>query len=176
MVLGEALSRFGKPTARHSGPHGEMRENVFVLRPDQISDAAEWVASHRSMPPIDLGYGWTWPTLRVTVSYLFTLVDPLTGTTLPHQGPEHYGGQGFDGYCASGLGESRMNVGLSNEKCWCYVALSFPYEEATEAFWAFVGQLQDRLPFRLSGKHWTRWRLNRAGTAYNNRKIQPPRG
>lgn len=174
-MLGEARSRFGKPTARKTGPYGEMRDNAFMLRSDQVADAAEWVASHRSMPPIDLGYGWVWPSLRVRLSVLFTLVDPLTGTTLPYQGTEHYGGQGFDGYCASGLGESRMNVGLTNGKCWCYVALSFPFEEATEELWAYVGQLQRFLPFKLSDKHWTRWQLNKAGTAYFNRKIQPPR-
>jgi hypothetical protein len=174
-VLREARSRFGKPERRQTGPHGEMRENAFMLRFDQISDIADWVAD-RPMPPIDLGYGWTWPTLRATVSLLFTLVDPLTDADLPYQGTEHYGGQGFDGYCASGLGESRMNVGLTNEKCWCYVALSFPFEEATEAFWAYVERLQRHLPFKLSDKHWTRWQLNKAGTAYRNRKIQPPPG
>jgi hypothetical protein len=174
-VLGEARSRLGEPKPRQTGPHGEMRENAFMLRPDQISDTADWVA-HRPLPPIDLGYGWTWPTLRATLSLLFTLVDPSTGAALPYQGAEHYGGQGFDGYCASGLGESRMNVGLTNEKCSCYVALSFPFEEPTEAFWACVEQLQRRLPFSFSDKHWTRWQLNKAGTAYRNRKIQPPRG
>jgi hypothetical protein len=174
-VLGEARTRLGEPTAQQSGPHGEMRENVFPLRPDQVSDAAEWVASHKSMPPIDLGYGWTWPTLRAMISSHFTLLDPVTGANLPFQGTAFYGGQGFDGYCASGLGESRMNLGLTNEKCWCYVALSFPWEEATDEFWAYADQLQSRLPFRFSGKHWARWQLNKAGTAYYSRKIRPPR-
>jgi len=172
-LLAEVRSRFGKPVAQQTGPYGEMRENAFMLTPDQISETAGWLESHRSVP-IDLGYGWTWPTLRTTVSLLFTLVDPLTGTTLPNQGTERYGSQGFDGYCASGLGESRMNLGLTNEKCWCYVALSFPFEEATGEFWAYAEQLRRRLPFKLSEKHWTRRQLNKAGTAYGRRKIQPP--
>jgi hypothetical protein len=175
-VLSEAQSLFGEPRVGRTGPRGEIRENTFALRPEQIGDVAAWVVSHGSTLPVNLGDYPGWPSLQAAISMLFILVDPTTGALLPHQGTEQYGGQGFDGYCASGLGESRMRVGLTNGSCWCYVALSFPFEEPTEGFRAYADQLQRRLPFEFSDKHWARWQLNKAGTAYYSRKIQPRRG
>lgn len=172
-ALDHARSRYGKPSQHKTGPRGEMREKAFLVRPDQMADAVEWVVSKNAMPPIDLGYGWVWPSVGVRLSVLFTLADLRTGVALPFQGTEHYGGQGFDGYCASGLGESLMNVGLTNGKSHCYAALSLPFEAATEGLWMYVEELQCRLPFKFSDKHWRLWRLNEAGTAYQSTKIQP---
>jgi hypothetical protein len=49
-----------------------------------------------------------------------------------------------------------------------------PFEDLGPEAWEYVALLLERLPFRMSPKHWKHWRLTKKRTSYVGHKISRP--
>ena len=56
----------------------------------------------------------------------------------------------------------------------CALFLSLPFRAVSPELRGYVAELEALLPFRLSPKQWSRWRLNAQGTRYYKRRVVPP--
>jgi hypothetical protein len=159
------LSReFGSATRRLSVSGAlEEHEHAWRVEPDQIGDALALMDQLPAIPE-HLGRGL----LVLSIDSVFLLRDPETGQLFPAQGPDLYGGQEADWKLR--LGQSRAYLRLSHRST-CALFLSLPFPDVTPDVLAFVRQVQQALPFRLSPAAWSRWQLNRQGTQYYKRRL-----
>ncbi|NTW29643.1 MAG: hypothetical protein HGA39_09835 [Coriobacteriia bacterium] len=133
-------------------PADVVYDNTWELQQEDISDLVEWLAK-QDVPEDE----YLLPSVRVFVHATFKLKDPRTGFTLPFQGLEYYGGMGH--------GPSHIEAAIAR-KSHCGLNLNLPYVEATAEAREYVKELEAFLPFKLSRKHWTLWKLTKAGTGY----------
>ncbi len=156
---------FGHPKRRPliSGAKGTLINiNTWNLTSTDIPRALDWLSQQEN--PLD-DYGMATTGLGMLI--FFKLVDPRSGIELPFQGGEHYSHQnGF----RSPLGISSINPRLAS-KSTCGIELSLPYEDVNEELNEIIAAYQKFLPFKLSLKHWSRFKVNKAGTHYYARKI-----
>jgi hypothetical protein len=118
-----------------------------------------------SMPAVD-----NVPAVVLSVRTVFRLRDPLSGEVLPYQGGEYYPpGGSIEGIVPIGL--SSLFLRLSAEGSTCGLVMCLPFEEVTDDLRTYIGVLQERLPFKLSSKHWSRRALNQKHTAYYARRV-----
>ncbi len=132
---------------------------------DRVNEALDPLTSFEPQPTNPWGMAPVW--LRFSAE--FRLVDPADGELWPGQEPERFGF--FETPTGVRLGASRTNLSLQARRSMGML-LSIP--NATDAELAvLVPWLQDRLPFRLSTKHWSRWTLAKNGRTYRGRKLTP---
>ena len=165
-VRDAATALFGHPRHKRifSGAPS-LHLNSWQLSHGQLTSAMEWITRQDPTPDI---YGASG--LVLSIESRFRLRDPRTGEALPFQGACCYGNQDLDGYGVVALGESRMLLRLAT-KPTCSVVLSLPFEDISTELSEYVHQIQMRLPFGMSSKHWTRWQLNRSRTGYYPQKV-----
>lgn len=98
------------------------------------------------------------------------LVDPATGS--PYEGidADAFGGFAVDGYGRL-LGASGMRATFGTTASSLSLWLAFPADDRLHDAAAHV---QKHLPFRLSAKHWRRWRATNDGQSYRATKITSP--
>ena len=98
------------------------------------------------------------------------LVDPATGS--PYEGIEAdaFGGFAVDGY-GRRLGGSGVRATFGTTASSLSLWLAFPADDRLHNAAAHV---QKHLPFRLSAKHWRRWRATKDGQSYRATKITSP--
>src|SRR5262249_7698087 len=105
-------------------------------------------------------------TLNLSTDFHF--IDPKSRMPLPHQERDEY--LNFEAGSCLYLGSSTLYALLSS-KSSVSVFFSFPYENVTKELKDYVQFLQSHLPFRMSGKHWKRWHINKTHTGYVGRKV-----
>src|SRR5262249_43930198 len=125
-------------------------ELAWTLPQERIDDALALIDELEPVPE-HLGRG----VLVLGIEAFFFLRDPDSGGTLPGPGPE----------------QSPVYLRLSSRST-CAIFLSLPFPDATREARAYIAQLQEALPFRLSERHWSRSQLNAQGTRYYKRRIR----
>lgn len=163
-IESDLLERFGKPEhcSTVSGAAEECR-NKWVVPRDRVVEALDWMQAQCPLPAYSIG-----APLCLTVSAQFKFRDPDSGKVFPFQGFEIYDTRGY--WREHAIGMSSIFLRLS-EKSTCVLLLTLPFPEPSEAVVAFVAKIQERLPFRLSAKHWKWWRMNKKGTGYYDRRV-----
>jgi len=143
----------------------ELFATSWLLEPAAIPGTLVWMGALPTIPAVN-----NIPAVVLSVRTIFRVRDPLSGEVLPYQGEEHYKPVGsIQGVVPIGL--SSLFLRLSSQGSTCGLVMCLPFEEATDDLRACVGRLRERLPFKLSSKHWSRWSLNKKRTAYYARKI-----
>jgi hypothetical protein len=160
-----ATTLFGMPQRRVAVTGVvEILENSWGLGADQLPQALTWLTEQHLVPSLSTG-----PAFVVGLQARFRLKDPDSGEVLPFQGPEHYGHQTLGHQLP--LGVSMLYARLA-ARSTCSLTLCLPFTDVSPELMRCVVALQHRLPFKLSEKHWARWQLNAAGSAYYSRKIR----
>jgi hypothetical protein len=141
----------------------EVHETSWGLSQEQLPQAISWLSEQQPAPLPSTG-----PPFVIGVETRFRLKDPRSGAVLPFQGPEHYGHQEYGHQLPFGVSVlyARLSV-----KSTCSLLLCLPFGEVSDELQQYVATLQQRLPFKLSAKHWSRWQLNAAQTRYYSRKV-----
>jgi len=92
------------------------------------------------------------------------------GRVLPNQGGEHY--LRFEGDPDRILGENYLDAELGKNN-YFYAYLSLPFEQADNKFLEYIDYFRRAFPCAMSKSTWKSWRLNKAGTGYVGRKLNP---
>jgi hypothetical protein len=168
LVARSATEAFGASTSSQTvwGVAGasDLHESTWPLDWSRLQEAVAWVAAQEPLASV---HGVS--ALSVGFNVFFQLRDPRSGEVLPWQGHEHYPQQAYLlGVVPFGL--SRMYAQVSQESR-CSITLALPFEDVTDAVRQLAADLDAHLPFRLSHKQWTRWQLNKGGTAYYPRRV-----
>ena len=163
-----ATDCFGRPKRRLAivGADGEVFERAWEVDPEEIDGALALMHGVEPIPE-HLRSG----ALVLAVEASFRLRDPDSGEPFPGQDPALYGHQEVDWNLPLGL--SRIYLRLSGRST-CALFLSLPFPSVSRELREYVAELEARLPFRLSPKHWSRWQLNAQGTRYYKRRVTPP--
>ncbi|WP_029261505.1 MULTISPECIES: hypothetical protein [unclassified Microbacterium] len=98
------------------------------------------------------------------------LVDPATGSTYEGIDADAFGRFAVDGYGRL-LGASGVRATFGTTASSLSLWLGFPADDRLHEAAAHV---QTHLPFRLSAKHWRRWRATKDGQSYRATKITSP--
>lgn len=98
------------------------------------------------------------------------LVDPATGTPYRGINADSFGRYPVDGYGRI-LGTSGIRATFGTTASTLSLWLAFPADDRLHDAAAHV---QQQLPFRLSAKHWRRWRAQNDGSSYRATKIASP--
>lgn len=156
---------YGAPRVHWPIAGANDRENCWHVPDEQLPEAVTWLSEQPVAPACPSG-----PALALCTTGAFLLREPRTHELLPSQGPDQYGYQeyGFQRV----FGQSLINVRLSHRST-CSLFLSLPFTEVDDDFRAYVCALQERLPFKLSSKHWTSWHLNAKRDRYVGRVVNP---
>lgn len=158
----------------HPSPHDRRGYGNVVgstllwhLSPDQVAAAVGWRESLGPLRP-----DWLGGPALVSMDFRIRFRKAEDGEELPFQGSASYLGQAYDGYGVV-LGESgcRLNLGARSTLS---VLFFLPFEDLGPEAWEYVAFLQERLPFRMSPKHWKHWRLTKKRTSYVGHKISRP--
>lgn len=98
------------------------------------------------------------------------LIDPASA--LPYEGisPESCGSFAVDGY-GRVLGASGIRATVGTTASTVSVWLCLPGDDRLPGA---AKHLQEHLPFKLSTKHWRRWRPSKNGAGYASRKMPSP--
>lgn len=155
-----AAAQFGGPQRRQS-THTEWR-----VRPDTIEAALTALsdAGPRAVTP----HGS--PLAALVWSAEVALLDPALHSRYPGIDADAFGRFPVDGY-GHLLGASGIRATLGTTASSLSLRLAFPGDERLPGAAAHV---QDHLPFRLSTKHWRRWRATKNGQSYRATKIASP--
>jgi hypothetical protein len=162
-----ATDRFGRPQRRLAivGAGGEVYERAWEVDPHEIDGALALMQRVEPIPE-HLRSG----VLVLAVEASFRLREPHAGEPFPGQDPALYGHQ--EAAWNLPLGLSRIYLRLSGRST-CALFLSLPFPAVSPALREYVTELEARLPFRLSPKHWSRWQLNAKSTRYYKRRVAP---
>lgn len=154
--------------AEHLGgpEHRQRTHTRWRVRPDTVEAALDAVSSAGPQAVTPHGH----PLAALVWSAPVALRDPaLHG---PTQGidADAFGRFPIDGY-GHLLGASGVRATIGTTASTLSLRLSFPGDERLPAAAAHV---QAHLPFRLSLKHWRRWRATKDGQSYRATKIASP--
>ncbi|MFT4082336.1 MAG: hypothetical protein QM638_07095 [Nocardioides sp.] len=110
------------------------------------------------------------PLASLVVTADVRLIDPATGAPDEDITPDAFGRFCVDGYGRM-LGASGVRATIGTTASSLSLWLAFPGDDRLPGAAAHV---QEHLPFRLSAKHWRRWRRTRDGGGYRSAKIPSP--
>ena len=164
----DETGRFEAFAAAHlGGPQSRQRTHtqwrVRAVDVDATLDALNGAGSRAVTAP---GH----PLASLVWSAPVALVDPATGA--PYEGidADAFGRFAVDGYGRL-LGASGVRATFGTTASSLSLWLAFPADDRLHHAAAHV---QKHLPFRLSAKHWRRWRATKDGQSYRATKITSP--
>lgn len=154
-------------TAHLGGPQSRQRTHTeWRVLPENIDATLDALSSADSRAVT--GYGH--PLASLVWNAQVALVDPVTGT--PYEGidPDAFGRFAVDGYGRL-LGASGVRAMFGTTASSLSLWLAFP---ADDRLHEAAADVQQHLPFRLSAKHWRRWRATNDGQSHRATKIMSP--
>jgi hypothetical protein len=113
---------------------------------------------------------WGMAPLWLRAECTFRVRDPETGSALPGQDSDRYGGFEYEWRIA--LGTSRLALNLSN-RASLGIDLCLP-DADDETLARLIPWLQANLPCKLSAKHWKRWTPTKTGSFKAIKIAAPP--
>lgn len=155
-----ALERLGGPA---SSQRAFRDWNVAATAVDDVITALATIA-----PGARTAHGG--PVAVMAFDAVGTLRDPATGRAWSQD--EGIEASAIDGYGRS-LGTSAVRTTLGTSGSSMSLWLSFPADERLTTAATFV---QSGLPFRLSAKHWRRWRPAKTGNGWLSSREASPLG
>lgn len=155
-----AMKRLGGPRRREQ-THTEWR-----VRADAVDDVLDTLGKAGARAVTRHGH----PLAALVWNAEALLIDPGTRATYSGVGADAFGRFAVDGYGRL-LGVSGVRASIGTTASSLSLWLSLPGDDRLAAAAAHV---QEHLPFRLSAKHWRRWRPTRDGKAYRATKIPSP--
>jgi hypothetical protein len=153
--------------AHLGGPQSRQRTHTqWRVRADDVDATLDTLSGAGSGAVTGHGH----PLASLVWNAQVALVDPATG--LPYEGidADAFGGFAVDGYGRL-LGASGVRATFGTTASSLSLWLAFPADERLHDAAAHV---QKHLPFRLSAKHWRRWRATKDGQSYRATKITSP--
>ncbi|PRA78822.1 hypothetical protein [Microbacterium sp. MYb66] len=153
--------------AHLGGPQSRQRTHTqWRVRSDDVDAALDALNGAGSGAVTTHGH----PLASLVWNAQVALVDPATGS--PYEGIDAgaFGGFAVDGYGRL-LGASGVRAVFGTTASSLSLWLGFPADDRLHDAAAHV---QKHLPFRLSAKHWRRWRATKDGQTYRATKITPP--
>lgn len=129
-----------------SGEPSKSHKHEWELTADKFRDALDYLF-HVPMPPSKLG------PMQLFISYHFKLLDSVTKNELPIQ-----------------KNSSNFCIWLSKSKSIA-PTIFFPFENANQAFWNYVDEISNCLPFKLEEKYLRIAMPNKAGEIKSLKKI-----
>lgn len=149
------------------GPQSRQRtRTAWRVRADAVEDVLGTVSE--AGPRAVTAHGH--PLASLVWSAPVALVDPATGRTYAGIGAEEFARFEVDGY-GRVLGTSGVRAAIGTTGSSLSLWLAFPGDERLHGAAAHV---EAHLPFRLSTKHWRRWRATRDGQSYRATKSPSP--
>jgi hypothetical protein len=153
--------------ARLGGPQSRQRTHTqWRVRSDDVDATLDALSGADSGAVTGHGH----PLASLVWNASVALVDPATGS--PYEGIDaaSFGGFAVDGYGRL-LGASGVRASFGTTASSLSLWLGFPADDRLHDAAAHV---QKHLPFRLSAKHWRRWRATKDGQSYRATKITSP--
>lgn len=149
-------SRLGRPW---------VRRDRLVVPEQRVGDALDFLDEIDPQPTNPWGMApiWFWVTAR------FRILDPATGQPIPGQDPERFHGVEYEGRVP--LGSSGLGLILHNG-AQLGLELCIP-DGAGDLVGRVAPWLQQRLPMRLSPKHWRAWTPTKSGS-FKARRMPSP--
>ena len=135
----------------------------WKLRADQFDEAVRFFDTVDPPEENDV------PSSALGVQCSFRLLTPGTRQVLPGQDSALYLQQEVEWRRL--LGESRLCARVASRTS-ANLFLSLPFDAPNSEFQQYLDFLESNLPFRLSRKHWTVWRLSKKGDKYVGRRLQ----
>lgn len=164
----DVAGRFESFAAAHlGGPRSRQRTHTqWRVRSDGIGATLDAVSGADSTAVTAHGH----PVASLVWAAQVALVDPATGT--PYEGidADAFGRFAADGYGRL-LGASGVRATFGTTASSLSLWLGFPADDRLHDAAAHV---QEHLPFRMSAKHWRRWRATKDGQSYRAAKITSP--
>ena len=164
----DVAGRFEAFAAAHlGGPQSRQRTHTrWRVRADDVDATLEALSSAGAGAVT--GHGHPLATLVRTAQV--ALVDPVTRA--PYEGidADAFGRFAVDGYGRL-LGASGMRATFGTTASSLSLWLAFP---ADDRLHDAADHVQEHLPFRMSTKHWRRWRATKDGQSYRSTKITSP--
>lgn len=151
-------------------PEGELRRRFgrgrhVLVEQARVGDALDFLDDVDPQPTDEGGMAPIW----FEASSKFRILDPLTGTPLPDQDPERFGGAEYEWQVP--LGTSGLRLILEN-RARLAIELCIPKPD-DDVLCRVVPWLQENLPCKLSPKHWRAWTPTRSGS-FKSRRIPAP--
>lgn len=163
--VGDRFESFA--AAQLGGPQSRQRTHTqWRVRPDDVDATLDVLSSAGSGAVTDHGH----PLASLVWTARVALIDPAAGT--PYEGidADAFGPFAVDGYGRL-LGASGVRAMFGTTASSLSLWLGFPADDRLHDAAAHV---QKHLPFRLSAKHWRRWRATKDGQSYRATKITSP--
>ncbi|MCR1783166.1 hypothetical protein KVF89_11535 [Nocardioides carbamazepini] len=164
----DIADRFEAFAAGHlGGPQSRQRTHTqWRVRPENVDAALDAFSGADSRAVTAHGH----PLASLVWNAQVALVDPVVRT--PYEGLDAgaFGRFAVDGYGRL-LGASGVRATFGTTASSLSLWLAFPADDRLKDAAAHV---QNHLPFRLSAKHWRRWRAMKDGQSYRATKIASP--
>lgn len=164
----EIADRFEAFAREHlGGPQSRQRTHTrWRVLPENVDATLEVLKSADSRAVTGHGH----PLASLVWNAPVALIDPVTGA--PYEGidADAFGRFAVDGYGRL-LGASGVRATIGTTASSLSLWLAFPADDRLRDAAAHV---QEHLPFRLSKKHWHRWRATNDGLSYRATKITSP--
>lgn len=164
----DVADRFESFAAAHlGGPQSRQRTlTQWRVRSDGVEATLEALSSADSRAVTAHGH----PLASLVWTAQVALVEPATGRPYEGVDADAFGRFAADGYGRL-LGSSGVRAMFGTTASSCSLWLGFPADDRLHDAAAHV---QRHLPFRLSAKHWRRWRATKDGQSYRATKITSP--
>lgn len=154
-------------TEHFGGPQGRQRTHTrWRVLPEHVDATLDALSS--ADPRAVTGHGH--PLASLVLSAQVALVDPAAGTPYAGIDADAFGRFAVDGYGRL-LGASGVRATCGTTASSLSLWLAFPADDRLRAAAVHV---QEHLPFRLSTKHWRRWRAAKDGQSFRATKITSP--
>lgn len=164
----DVTDRFEAFAAAHlGGPQSRQRTHTqWRVRSEDVDVTLEALGGADSRALTAHGH----PLASLVWNAQATLIDPVTRT--PYEGidTDAFGRFAVDGYGRL-LGASGARATFGTTASSLSLWLAFPADDRLHDAAAHV---QEHLPFRLSTKHWRRWRATKDGQSYRATRITSP--
>lgn len=164
----DVVDRFEAFAAAHlGGPKSRQRTHTqWRIRSENVDAALDALSGADSRAVTGHGH----PLASLVWNAQVALVDPVART--PYEGidADAFGRFGVDGYGGL-LGASGVRATFGTTASSLSLRLAFPADDRLHDAAAHV---QNHLPFRLSTKHWRRWRAMKDGQSYRATTIVSP--
>ncbi|MGV2900101.1 hypothetical protein ACNPM4_00355 [Microbacterium sp. AGC62] len=153
--------------AHLGGPQSRQRTHTeWRVRSDDVDAALDTLSGAGSGAVTGHGH----PLASLVWNAQVALVDPATGSPYEGMDADAFGGFAVDGYGRL-LGASGVRATFGTTASSLSLWLAFPADDRLHGAAAHV---QKHLLFRLSAKHWRRWRATKDGQSYRATKITSP--
>lgn len=154
-------------SAHLGGPQSRQRTHTqWRVLPENIDAALDALSNADSRAVTGHGH----PLASLVWNAEVALADPASGTPYAGIDADAFGRFAVDGYGRL-LGDSGVRATFGTIASSLSLWLAFPADDRLHDAAAYV---QEQLPFRLSTKHWRRWRATQDGQSYRATKITSP--